>query len=228
MLYSVRVTNKRMKKKEFTDIEDLIPILEKLRTRFSHRKSGVMVGISGIDGSGKGYVAEKARLALLEKGYTVHLEHLDHWLDLPNVRFSEVNSAETFYQHAFRFDDLVQNVLEPYKSGASIRGEMDYLEETWNSFRKRFLNIQPVDFFILEGIFLFQDRLNSYLDLKIWIDCSFDTALKRAIHRNQEGLDPESIAEAYRARFFPAQHIHFAKDKPRESSDIIFRNEGFP
>ena len=63
------------------------------------------------------------------------------------------------------------------------------------------------------------------MDYKIWIDCSFETALKRAIQRNQEGLSNEEIIEAYHTRFFPAQKIHFEVDSPQKIADIIFDND---
>lgn len=58
-----------------------------------------------------------------------------------------------------------------------------------------------------------------------WIECSFETALIRAVARSQKNLSPEETATAYETIYFPAQKIHFAKDKPQESADIVFYNE---
>jgi uridine kinase len=61
--------------------------------------------------------------------------------------------------------------------------------------------------------------------LTIWIDCSFPTALARAIDREQEGLSPANTIAAYDTIYFPAQKIHLAQDKPRENADLIFEND---
>jgi len=78
---------------------------------------------------------------------------------------------------------------------------------------------------LVEGIFLFKPQYRKYFDLAIWIDCSFPTALARAIDRAQEGLSPANTIAAYDTIYFPAQRIHLAQDKPRENADLIFEND---
>ena len=63
-------------------------------------------------------------------------------------------------------------------------------------------------------------------DLKVWIDCSFASALQRAIVRAQEGLSPAETKRAFETIYFPAQRLHLEHDKPREHADVIFDNEG--
>jgi uridine kinase len=77
---------------------------------------------------------------------------------------------------------------------------------------------------LVEGIFLFKAEYRDYFDLTIWIDCSFSTALARAINRAQEGLSPANTIAAYDTIYFPAQKIHLAQDQPREHADLIFEN----
>ena len=78
---------------------------------------------------------------------------------------------------------------------------------------------------MVEGIFLFKPQYRKYFDLAIWIDCSFPTALARAIGRAQEGLSPANTIAAYDTIYFPAQRIHLAQDKPRENADLILEND---
>jgi hypothetical protein len=56
----------------------------------------------------------------------------------------------------------------------------------------------------LEGIYLLKRAFQNYYDLSFWIDCSFETALDRAIVRGQEGLSREKALKAYRTIYFPA------------------------
>jgi uridine kinase len=79
----------------------------------------------------------------------------------------------------------------------------------------------------VEGIFLFKPQYRKYFDLTIWIDCSFPTALARAISRAQEGLSPANTIAAYETIYFPAQRIHLAQDEPRDHADLILENDTY-
>src|SRR6266851_1176099 len=57
--------------------------------------------------------------------------------------------------------------------------------------------LEGVDVVLLEGIFLFKRECCGRYDFRIWIECSFETALKHALARLQEGLPPEETTAAY-------------------------------
>jgi len=80
------------------------------------------------------------------------------------------------------------------------------------------------DAIVLECIFLFKRAYRHHFDLAIWIDCSFETALERAIARGQESLPASETVRAYETIYFPAQRIHFRNDRPRETADLIIDN----
>ena len=54
---------------------------------------------------------------------------------------------------------------------------------------------------------------------------SFETAIERALARNQEGLSTEEIIKDYHNIYFAAQKIHLATDNPRSRCDFIFLND---
>jgi hypothetical protein len=62
-------------------------------------------------------------------------------------------------------------------------------------------------------------------DLAIWVNCSFPTALARALARTQEALSPAETVRAYETIYFPAQKIHSARDNPRETATLILNND---
>ena len=59
----------------------------------------------------------------------------------------------------------------------------------------------------------------------MWIDCTFETALERALARAQEGLTPEETIRAYRSIYFPAPEIHFEQDDPKRKATIVLNND---
>jgi uridine kinase len=62
----------------------------------------LLVGISGIDASGKGFITEKIAKRLQELGWCVATINADDWLNLPEVCLSQHKPAEHFYEHALR------------------------------------------------------------------------------------------------------------------------------
>jgi uridine kinase len=107
----------------------------------------------------------------------------------------------------------------------SIHAELDVVEETDTRYRRRAYVHEDVDVILVEGIYLLRRALRPAYDLSCWIECSFRTALARAIARAQEGLSPAETIRAYRTIYFPAQEMHFRVDRPREHASVTIDNE---
>lgn len=183
-----------------------------------------LIGISGIDASGKGYIAGQIADQVRSAGYNTALINIDGWLNLPHVRFHDDDLPGNFYRNAVRFNEMFESLVLPLKRDRSIRLTADFAEETGKEFRKHNYRFEDVDIILLEGIFLFKRELADLFDLKIWIDCSFETALDRAIERSQEGLSPAETIKAYEMIYFPAQRMHFEMDDPKAVTDLTFDN----
>ena len=185
----------------------------------------VLVGISGIDASGKGYLAAKIADQLQMKGMKVALISADDWLNLPDICMNPENYAEHFYTLAIRFDEMFERLLLPLKENREINITAHCANAKATAFRKHRYELCEIDVALLEGIFLFKPGRRDHFDLKIWIECSFENALKRAVARCQEGLSPAETIKAFETIYFPAQRIHLARDNPRGAADIVFSNE---
>ena len=188
----------------------------------------LVVGVSGIDGCGKGYVARQLEARLALHGVTPVILSVDGWLNLPEKRFNQSDPAENFYENAIRFDQFFTQLVIPLRHRRSIRLIADFAEETASQYRKHTYDFKDVSVVLVEGIFLFKRKYRTHFDLAIWIDCSFSTALARAIDRAQEGLSAAKTIRAYETIYFPAQRIHLTHDKPRENADLIFENDSYP
>lgn len=187
-------------------------------------EQSLLAGISGIDASGKGYVA--ASLARqLSSALNVAVINADGWLNLPNVRFSKHDPGRHFYYQALRLDEMFERLVLPLKRSRRIDIDSDYVEETAAEFRPHRYFFENIDVILVEGIFLFKRQYMDHFDLKIWVECSSETALKRAVARSQEGLPPAETINAYETTYFSAQRIHFDADQPQESADIVLINE---
>jgi uridine kinase len=185
----------------------------------------MLVAISGIDAAGKGYCAAKIAQSLSQQKLNVALIGIDGWLNLPHVRFNRENPAEHFYEHAFRFEEMFKVLVLPLKQNREIDLRMDYTEETATSYREHRYQFRKIDVILIEGIFLLKQSLRHHFDLACWVECSFETALSRAVKRCQEGLLPLETVRAFKTIYFPAQRIHFEHDAPQLSADLILPNE---
>ena len=205
-------------------IDDVIRKIIERRTSVPASRS-LLVGLSGIDGSGKGYLARQFQAHLALHAVTSAILNVDGWLNLPEKRFDRSAPAENFYQNAIRFDEFFTQLVLPLRDKRSVHLVADFVEETASHYRRQAYDFNEVPVVLVEGIFLFKPQYREYFDLRIWIDCSFPTALARAISRAQEGLSPANTIAAYETIYFPAQRIHLAQDKPREFADLIFDND---
>lgn len=206
---------------------DLRHTIDTVRTaRRGHDAArALLVAISGIDGAGKGWVADRIVEALRGDGLRVAKINADGWLRLPRHRFSETEPANHFYRYALRFDEMFTDVVLPLRDERSVFAEHDFVSETATDYERRWIAHRDVDVIVLEGIFLLKASYRGHADMTVWVDCSFETALDRAIARSQEGLDAERTIEAYERIYFPAQRIHFERDAPREHAGIIVCND---
>ncbi len=185
----------------------------------------LLVAVSGIDGSGKGYVTAKLVAALQARGVRVAGINIDGWLNLPAIRFNPVNPAEHFYLHAIRFDEMFAQLVLPLRDRRSLSVEVDFAEETATAYRRQRYEFAGIDVIVLEGICLLKRAFHAYYDLSVWLDCSFETALERALARGQEGLPAAETIKAYRTIYFPAQEIHFQRDDPKGAATMIVSND---
>ena len=207
-----------------SDIDEATRKILQARTTIPDTRC-LVVGVSGIDGCGKGYVAGQLEARLALNGVTPAILNVDGWLSLPEKRFDQNALAQNFYENAIRFDQFFTQLVIPLRDRRCIHVVADFTAETASHYRQHTYDYRDVSVILVEGIFLFKRQYRTLFDLAIWIDCSFPTALARAIDRAQEGLSTANTIAAYETIYFPAQKIHLAQDSPRENADLILEND---
>ena len=150
---------------------------------------------------------------------------LDAWHTPPSVRFSSVDPGPHFYRTAYRLDELFELIVLPLKRTGSVRAQVELTRWPGSECYVESFDYDGVDVVIVEGIFLLRRELRAYYDLAVWIECSFETALKRAMARNQEGLSEAALIEEYTRVYFPAQEYHLLRDDPAASANLRIAND---
>jgi uridine kinase len=182
------------------------------------------VAISGIDASGKGYVSKLLQEELESKGYKIANVNIDSWQNPLPIRLQKDNAAENVYDNIFRWNDFFEQLIFPLQENKSIYLETNGIRSDADVYYPLIYEYRNVSILIIEGILLFKEKYLPYYDYKIWIECSFETGLKRAIKRNVERLDTEQLISDYNTYYYPAQRLHFENDKPIMAADRVFDN----
>ena len=141
-------------------------------------KKPIIIGIAGGSASGKSTFAEKLKDTL--QGMEVLMLHMDSYFkpeeELPlalapvtGKTYRDYNNPDSFY-----LDRLKSDLAEAAASG----------------------NYQV---FILEGLLvLWEDEINSMLDLRLFVECRADERIVRRLKRNMEwGMSFDDISSVY-------------------------------
>jgi uridine kinase len=209
-----------------TAVPDIAGLADRIRAARATAPSArsILAAITGIDGCGKGYLASRVVASLSDAGHRVAGINVDGWLNLPRVRFSDVDPAEHFYRHALRFDELFDDPHPAAPRPPVGRGRRESRGGDGQRVARRRYEFHDVDVVVLEGIYLLKRAFAPLYDVSCWIECTFDTTLERALVRGLEGLSREATIAAYRT-IFPAQEIHIARDAPRAAATVEVVND---
>ncbi|MDJ1176483.1 uridine kinase family protein [Roseofilum capinflatum] len=206
------------------DIHKAVDRIEQARSQISGDRS-LLVALSGIDGSGKGVISNEILSMLTTRNLNIALIGLDAWHHPQSIRFNPDNPAQHFYDNAFRWQELFDSLILPLKQNKSIYLQAKSLDLKTDRFYDSTYDFKDIDIILFEGIFILKKPWIDEYDLKIWVDCSFETALNRALSRGQEGLGEEETIRDFQTIYFPAQRIHFERDNPTASASLIINND---
>lgn len=207
---------------ELLDIFDRrIPVFEEILADITSRKQpdrAFIIGITGIDGSGKTIFTNRLGNFLSDKGCPVQVIHIDDFHNPISIRYSGENDAENYFNLSFNLQAIVDKLLKPIHEKGSLTTELTVLDLETDSFRnKRSYSISPDTIVLLEGVFLFRKELSSYIDYYVHLDISFEECLKRGLARGGE-------EERYQTKYIPAQKKYLAEYPPSEYANTLIDN----
>lgn len=195
------------------------------------KDSPVLIGINGIDTSGKTTLTQALIPYIETSGRHIITASVDDFLNPEKIRYAQGEySSEGCYHDTYNYKKMTEILLDPLKSGnrkyKTVSFDYRIDREVMMPTRKADKNT----ILIMEGIFLFRPELVSYWDLKIFLDIDFESALERAVKRtaDQEHIGSEqAIIDKYNTRYIPAQQLYYQEATPKEKADIIIDNNDF-
>ncbi|WP_425448315.1 hypothetical protein [Dethiothermospora halolimnae] len=183
-----------------------------------------IIGVNGIDTSGKTEFAKKFKQYLEEKEHNVQIVHIDDFHNPKKVRYSGENQVGNYFNKSFDIKNLVENILVPIKEEGFLHTKLKLLDLGTDEYniQKEFY-IEKNTIVILEGVFIFREEIYPYLDYKIFIDIPLNECKRRAIERDVP-LYGDEILEKYDTKYIPTQKYYFKKYPIKKYADVIIDN----
>lgn len=200
-----------------------LPIFKKILGEIDRRKLDnrpFVVGITGIDSSGKTMFTESLAKFLISKNRQVQVISLDDFHNPRQVRYSGRNQAENYYRRSFNIQNIIENLLIPARQKGEHSVTLTLLDLLTDKYEiKKEYSFKPETIILFEGVFLFRKELAEYIDLKVFLEIPFDESKKRAKAR-----DPEAVLNKYDRKYLPAQARYLKEYPPQEIADMIIDN----
>ena len=170
-------------------------IVEAIRAVQPEERLTRIVAIDGYGGSGKSELAD--RLARKLAGASV-VRSDD--LARPNVR-------------GWEWERMRAQVLEPLMN--DLPGH--YQRYDWDTDRpSEWYDVPVGGTLIVEGVSSMRDELGKYWDLAIWLDCPYDTRLRRGLER-----DGETMRSQWTDVWIPEEDAYFNAQRPDRKANLI-------
>jgi len=201
------------------DIASLI-----LHLRRERRDRYLLVGINGIDNSGKSGFSELLSSTLRSLGLEPTLLSLESFTAPKKARRDrDYPEAERYYRKHYAMDRLREQILLPLQGGLAASVQYDHYDAGRERVtEKRTILLDARSILLLDGPFLFQEDLHAFFDFRIYLVTDFE----RAIEIELEGL-PEKKRKKHEEHFvrsrLSAQALYLRKEAPWKRAHVVIR-----
>ncbi len=185
------------------------------------------IGVNGIDNSGKTTFAKSLSEYLDARGYESKVISIDDFHNPKDIRGKGENPVDAYYENAFDTERLIEEILEPIRNNQEVHKVLEILNLKTDIYDlKKEYHVNRNDIVIMEGVLLYKEPLDRYIDYKIYLNINFDTMMKRARERDEERFD-ENVVKRYKEKYIPIQKKYIEEDNPKLKSDMIIDNNDF-
>lgn len=199
-------------------------IFEKIGRDIKLYRKPVVIGINGVDTSGKTEFSNNLQNYLEKRGYHTQLIHVDDFHQPRSVRIKDC-SPEGYIANAFDLTNLSEILAEMKSKPTDKHIELLDLEtDTYTN--KRHYRTGDETVVIIEGVLLYRPPIDDLIDYKVFLDISFDEVLRRASVRDVPKYGEEFL-QKYIDRYIPAQKIYLKQFSPKENCHLLVDNNNF-
>jgi phosphoglycolate phosphatase len=193
-------------------------------TKMKLNYRALIIGVTGIDTSGKTRFAEALSEFLISKGHKTQLINLDDFHNPKSIRYSGQDQVENYYNKSFDLLTLIQKLLIPIRSKRKLSTELTLLDLATDKYEvSKKYSVDENTIVVFEGVFLFRNELSEYIDYKIFLEIPFEESKNRAATRDVP-VYGEEVLKRYDEKYLPAQKRYIDHCHPMKMADMIIDN----
>lgn len=183
----------------------------------------VLVGVDGVDGSGKTVFANRLGEVLRTEGRSTVRLSIDDFHHARAIRYRRGRSSpEGFWLDSFDYERLRAYVLDPLGPGGSRRYRPRGHDLASDQILFPDEVLAPVgSVVVIDGLFLHRDELAHVWNFSVFLDVPFDVTAQRMATR--DGSNPDPCHPSMR-RYVAAQTLYFARCAPHRRASVVIDN----
>ncbi|MEM7363875.1 MAG: uridine kinase [Pseudomonadota bacterium] len=200
-----------------------------------HERHGRMalVGIDGVDGSGKTMLADELCRAIEARSlFTVMRSSVDGFHHPRSHRYRQGrHSPEGFFLDSYNYVDMKTVLLEPIRNGAcDVCRTRIYDVDADQAVSQTALPVPDQGVLIMDGIFLHRDELSAFWDFSIFLYVSPAVSVARNLGRAAaDGVDINGVSadpwHSDHRRYVDGQALYLETCQPWRHADMIIDSE---
>ena len=193
----------------------------------SHR---LRIAIDGFTGAGKTSLGHELARELSRRGRPVLRASLDDFKRPWSERhlYDRV-TGEGYYRNAFDREAACSLLLDPSSptgDGIVALCSIDPITQIDHSSVKSVMPSNGV--LVIDGVFSYRPTINSYWDLRVWIDIEPELSVRRGVERDAEMVGDRTEAEAlHRDRYLAGEQLYIHEVDPKSFVEVIVDNTDF-
>lgn len=179
-----------------------------------------ILGINGIDGSGKTKFAENFRKFLSSNKINSQIIHIDDFCNPKRIRYSGKDQVYNCFYKTFSIDRVINELLIPARNLENYNVKLKLLNlstDRYEVYKKYVFKKDTI--IIFEGVYLFRKEFIRYIDYKIFLNISFGECKKRIKNR-----DGETVVNKLDTKYLPAQRKYIKEYSPIKIADMVVDN----
>ena len=194
--------------------------------RRTYRAGRVILGVDGLDGSGKSTFADAFADVFAEDGASVFRASMDGFHRPRAERYARGrDSPQGFYLDSYDEATFRRVLVDPFRDGATMPSTGFQLA-AWDVDRDvpaeaRWVTGPEDAVLIVDGLFLHRPSLRGIWHSSIWLDVPAEVAARRMAER--DGSDPDPAAPA-NARYRLGQELYLREAAPSRAASVIIDN----
>jgi uridine kinase len=182
------------------------------------------VAVEGIDCSGKTTLADLLGTRVSARGRSVIRVGADGFLRSRAERYRlGPDSPEGYALHSVDYPMLRAALLDPLGPGGDLTYRTAVRDGVTDLPVETPPQTAPEDaVLIVDGVFLQRPEVRECWDLVVWVEVSFQEALRRALLRDAERFGGREEARArYVRRYLPGQRRYLEECRPHHTADVV-------